>query len=173
MQRKELTAAAAYQLAHLFANMGKPSLGVKKKDTIRCLFREERMEKVNRISRSAYAQIGFFLLFLAPGIPKDMLCYVAGLSPMGFGYFMLVSGLGRLPGIAGCALMGTAVAEQRWTLFALLAGLSVGLFAAGLVFRERIHRTVARVARPEEKLPDPSRPGRRDDARCDDLAEGR
>ena len=73
------------------------------------------------------ARIAFFLLFLIPGIPKDILCYAAGITPMGFPYFAAVSTLGRLPGIAGSALIGSAAASRRWVLAGIVAGAALVL----------------------------------------------
>jgi uncharacterized membrane protein YdjX (TVP38/TMEM64 family) len=39
-----------------------------------------------------------FIVFLIPGLPKDMTCYLFGLSPMPFWVFTVVSTLGRIPG---------------------------------------------------------------------------
>ena len=109
------------------------------------LFKRESIDKVNAIAESSHARIGFFLLFLIPGIPKDILCYVAGLSPMGFFYFMAISGLGRLPGIVGSTLMGTAAAEKRWVLFIVLTAAAVALFLIGFFLKDRIHKMIVRM----------------------------
>ena len=39
-----------------------------------------------------------FIIFLTPGLPKDVTCYLFGLSPMSFWVFAVVSTLGRFPG---------------------------------------------------------------------------
>src|SRR5947208_14628039 len=39
-----------------------------------------------------------FIIFLVPGLPKDTLCYLFGVSPIPFWVFALVSTLGRMPG---------------------------------------------------------------------------
>src|SRR5437879_3871139 len=39
-----------------------------------------------------------FVIFLIPGLPKDMTCYLFGLSPMPFWVFALASPLVRVPG---------------------------------------------------------------------------
>lgn len=87
-----------------------------------------------------------FLLFLIPGIPKDILCYVAGLSRLKFLPFLFISGLARLPGIFGSSLMGKAVFEQDWVLLGAVAGGALLLFGLGWWFREPIFAWVNRVA---------------------------
>lgn len=101
-------------------------------------FKEQQIRKFERISNSPNAQIGFFLLFVIPGIPKDILCYVAGLSPMKFFYFLGISMIGRLPGIVGSTLMGSAAAEKQWTVSIIIFAVACILFAVGFVFKGRI-----------------------------------
>ncbi len=111
-------------------------------------FPPDRVARLEQISCSSKAQIGFFLLFVIPGIPKDILCYVAGLSPMRFGWFLAVSMVGRLPGIAGSTLMGSAAAGQRWVLAVSLLVLATALFVLGYVYRDRLQDWIESHAAP-------------------------
>jgi uncharacterized membrane protein YdjX (TVP38/TMEM64 family) len=118
---------------------------------IQHLFKQESIEKVNSVAESSHARIGFFLLFLIPGIPKDILCYVAGLSSMSFFFFMAISGLGRLPGIVGSTIMGTAAAEKRWVLFIAITAATVALFLIGFLFKDRIHEMILRMTKKKPR----------------------
>ena len=113
---------------------------------VRALFSDRQVRSFDRIAHSARAQIAFFLLFVIPGIPKDILCYVAGLSPLRFLAFIVISTLGRLPGIIGSAAMGSAAASKEWTLALILLGISAVLFVLGLLYRQRIHLFIERFA---------------------------
>jgi len=101
-----------------------------------------------------------FLFFLIPGIPKDVLCYVAGLSRVKFLPFLVLSGLARLPGIFGSSLMGKAVFEGNWLLLAGVAGAAALLFGLGWWFKDPIFRWVEAVAvdKPAPPLPPASAP---------------
>lgn len=98
----------------------------------------ERMESIEKLAGSRSARSIFFLLYLIPGIPKDVLGYVAGLSPLTYVFFITVSTLGRLPGLVGSAVIGGAAASSRWVLLGIVSGAAIILFAAGLLLRERI-----------------------------------
>lgn len=89
--------------------------------------------------------MAFFLLFLIPGIPKDILCYVAGLTTMKFTVFLTISLLGRLPGLIGSTIMGDAAASKRWILAGALLVLSIILFIVGLIFRNRIEAWIEKL----------------------------
>jgi len=114
---------------------------------VRALFAGKDVERVRRLAESGRARLTFFLFFLIPGIPKDILCYAAGLSSLSLGTFLLFSSLGRLPGILGSALMGEAAAGQRWLLAGGLLLLAVILFVLGFVLRDRIQGLLERLAR--------------------------
>ncbi len=113
---------------------------------VKALFPGDRVDRIGRLLQSRGARIGFFLLFLIPGIPKDILCYVAGLSPMRFLFFTGVSMLGRLPGILGSAIIGDAAAARRWPLVIGLGAAAVVLFVAGWLLREKVQGWIETVA---------------------------
>ena len=123
---------------------------------VSALFSEQRLKKFDAISRSPRAQIAFFLLFVIPGIPKDILCYIAGLSPMRYAGFVFVSMVGRLPGIIGSACIGGAAAASKWIAAGIILGAASVLFVLGLIFRERLQGFVERfvVKKPEPEAPD-------------------
>ena len=119
---------------------------------VRSLFAERQIRKFDSIAHSTRAQIAFFLLFVIPGIPKDVLCYVAGLSPLRFPAFLLISAVGRLPGIIGSAGVGDAASSKRWVLAASILAVACVLFVLGLIFRERLHTFIERFAlRPSQE----------------------
>ncbi len=59
------------------------------------------------VSQATWDKMGFiveaegailcFIIYLMPGLPKDMVCYLFGMSPMPLWVFTLVSTLGRIP----------------------------------------------------------------------------
>jgi uncharacterized membrane protein YdjX (TVP38/TMEM64 family) len=137
---------------------------------VRALFPGDQVDRIGRMLGSRGARIAFFLLFLIPGIPKDVLCYLAGLSPLRFPFFLGASMLGRLPGIVGGAIIGDAAAGRRWPLVIGLGAVAVALFVAGWLLRERIQSWIERLAerrrlslsrrrRTARRIPPPGRAG--------------
>ena len=88
----------------------------------------------------------FFLLFLIPGVPKDILCFIAGLTPMSFFFFLGVSTVGRLPGIVGSSMIGGAARSSRWVALGILSVAAILLFAAGLILRPRLQAFIEKIA---------------------------
>ena len=85
--------------------------------------------KIDRSLTGAKSRSALFLLFLLPGLPKDFLCYAAGLSSMSLFEFVLLSGLARSPALLASVLIGTGVSRGDYRAviaIALLALLAIG-----------------------------------------------
>jgi uncharacterized membrane protein YdjX (TVP38/TMEM64 family) len=123
---------------------------------VRAIFQHERVERLERLASSSRSVVVFLLLFLIPGIPKDILCYVAGLSRMKFPLLLFISTAGRLPGIVGSVVMGDAAAARQWILAGAIFLLAAILFVVGLVFRERIQSWLEGLSQRPHKKTDES-----------------
>ncbi|MBL8965673.1 MAG: TVP38/TMEM64 family protein [Spirochaetaceae bacterium] len=105
---------------------------------VESVFRKEKIEDLERVTASGRAAAGFFLLFVIPGIPKDALCYLAGISRLSLPMFFAISMIGRLPGILGSSFMGSATFEGSYRAALVVLAVSSSLFFFGLVFKEKI-----------------------------------
>lgn len=79
-----------------------------------------------------------FVMFLIPGFPKDILCYVLGLGHMAQRDFLLVSTSGRLLGTTLLTIGGTYFRDQRYGAFFTVVGLGIAAILAVMIYRERI-----------------------------------
>jgi len=108
------------------------------RDFLHILFGEEKISYYIERFNSKKVYVIVFLVYLIPGIPKDMVSYAAGASEIRFKPFIILSAIGRLPGMVGSLLMGTMLEEERFG-FAIV----IGIFAVitcilCLIFREKI-----------------------------------
>jgi Uncharacterized conserved protein len=111
---------------------------------VESIFDSGKIAKVEAATGSGKGAAGFFLLFLIPGIPKDVLCYVAGFSSMGLPLFLAVSMTGRLPGLLGSAYMGSAAYSGSYRSAMIVLAVAALLFFVGLAFKDHIQTGVAR-----------------------------
>jgi uncharacterized membrane protein YdjX (TVP38/TMEM64 family) len=81
-----------------------------------------------------------FLMFLIPGFPKDILCYLLGLGHMGQRDFLLVSTTGRMLGTSLLTLGGAFFRERRYGALSTLFGISILLILLTMIYRETIER---------------------------------
>jgi uncharacterized membrane protein YdjX (TVP38/TMEM64 family) len=100
-------------------------------------------QTLRRFDRLVYGKSGFwpmFILFLIPGIPKDLLCYIAGLTPMHVVTFVIISTIGRFPGVLLSSIFGDGLAERNWTTVGLSTAIALGFVGIVYLFREPIDR---------------------------------
>lgn len=86
----------------------------------------------------------FFLFFLIPGLPDDVLCFVAGLTALPLRILVVISAVARVPGLLGSAWLGanaSALPPMVWVLLGL-----AGIIFTYLVWRygEQIQMRVMR-----------------------------
>src|SRR5215831_4814798 len=79
-----------------------------------------------------------FVIFLVPGLPKDMTCYLFGLSPMPFWLFAVVSTLGRIPGTWILSAQGAQTASGEYVEVLLITALFVAAALPLYYYRNRL-----------------------------------
>ena len=79
-----------------------------------------------------------FVIFLIPGLPKDMTCYLFGLSPMPFWVFATISTLGRIPGTWVLSAQGAHTAAGDYVEVILLTALVVAVALPLYYYRNRL-----------------------------------
>jgi uncharacterized membrane protein YdjX (TVP38/TMEM64 family) len=102
------------------------------------LFRKDIVQRFDfLITTNAGATIAF-LLFLIPGFPKDVLCYILGLSRMRLSTFLIVSVIGRMPGTYLLTIQGASVRKQDYSATVIFAVISAALLFAAYLYRARL-----------------------------------
>jgi uncharacterized membrane protein YdjX (TVP38/TMEM64 family) len=79
-----------------------------------------------------------FLLYLIPGIPKDVLAYICGISDINLKNFIMYSTLGRLPGIVISTYFGSKIYSGNKIELIVIALLMISLFVVGVLKGEKI-----------------------------------
>jgi uncharacterized membrane protein YdjX (TVP38/TMEM64 family) len=86
-----------------------------------------------------------FLMFLIPGFPKDILCYLLGLGHMRHRDFLVVSTTGRLLGTVLLTMEGSFFRDKRYGAFFTVLGISIVLIMLVMIYRENIERWFRRI----------------------------
>jgi uncharacterized membrane protein YdjX (TVP38/TMEM64 family) len=81
-----------------------------------------------------------FVMFLIPGFPKDILCYVLGLGHMGSRDFLLVSTSGRFLGTMLLTVGGSFFRDARYGAFFTLVGFGITAILLVMIYRENIEK---------------------------------
>ncbi len=79
--------------------------------------KKKTLNKFDKLIRKKGVPV-LFLIYLLPVLPDDLVCYVAGLTKIKIKTLMIISALGRLPGIFILNLVGSGLASES-SLFSL------------------------------------------------------
>ena len=79
-----------------------------------------------------------FLIYLIPGVPKDLVSYAAGISEMRFRPFVVAATIGRSPAMLGSLLVGHFFGKQNYTAIAVLSVIIAVLLIVCFVKREAL-----------------------------------
>ena len=118
---------------------------------VRLFMSEEQFIKYQERLNSNKAYTLCFILYLIPGIPKDILCYVAGASEIKFLPFLIISMVGRLPGLIGSIVMGSLVDKGNYTLAAVILGIACIAAVFGFIYRNKLSDFMDRLKDKREK----------------------
>jgi uncharacterized membrane protein YdjX (TVP38/TMEM64 family) len=102
----------------------------------------------NLVSKETWDKLGFiveaegvilcFIIYSIPGLPKDIVCYLFGISPMPLWVFALVSGLGRIPGTWVLSAQGAHVETGNYHQLILISAVCAAVALPLYYYRHRI-----------------------------------
>lgn len=118
-------------------------------DAMELMVGKERFTDYMHKLDSSRSQLIIFLIYLIPAIPKDIMAYVAGISSMKLSHFMIISTLGRTPGILGSLLIGMFWQQKNYVGLAIVAIASIAIFAVCYKFKDKV---MARISNLETKV---------------------
>jgi uncharacterized membrane protein YdjX (TVP38/TMEM64 family) len=105
---------------------------------VRAFVSQKNLDKFNFMMNSNKSEVAMFLLFLIPGIPKDILTYIAGLTPIKPLRFFIIITIGRLPALFGSSVIGSSTQKGDYLLVVILSAAALVLFTAGLLLKDKI-----------------------------------
>ncbi len=108
------------------------------KRIVTVFFSEEKLSSLKILKTSASRDILYFIIFMIPGTPKDLLCYFAGLTDMKWWVWLIICSVGRIPSIITSTIGGDALGDKKYYLAAIVFGVTLLLSGAGLLIYKKI-----------------------------------
>ncbi|MCK9377481.1 MAG: VTT domain-containing protein [Syntrophobacterales bacterium] len=102
-----------------------------------------RLKRFRKVMKQGGSLAAFFFL-LIPGIPKDFIYYLLGLTRMSVIFFLVATALARFPGTLLFTLEGAEVYKGHYSVILGLLALYVGLAFLLYRHRESLYRWVSR-----------------------------
>lgn len=126
-----ISSALIYQIVHF---LGAPF--------VRDMVIKEHLEKFYEFEKSGKLTIIVFILFLIPGMPKDVFTYLVPLTNMRLRTFLIATTVGRIPGVLVSTYAAAGLAEGEITTSLIIFGVAAVIAILGIVFRDRIMKVV-------------------------------
>ena len=122
-----ISSAVVYQLVH---KLGAPF--------VQGMVSTEHLERFKKFEETGKLDIIVFVLFLIPGMPKDVFTYIVPLTDMPFGRFLVLTTIGRIPGVVGSTYAAAGFANGEIVGPLIVIGLLAILAVLAIVFRNKI-----------------------------------
>ena len=103
------------------------------RELVEVFFPKEKIESLRFLQSSPKRDLLFWIVFVVPGTPKDLLCYFAGLTDLSWGKWLLICSAGRLPSIITSTVGGSAVGGRQYLFAILVFAGTMALSAVGLL----------------------------------------
>lgn len=109
------------------------------KNYISIYFKEKDIKKLEYL-KSKKAFIVYVILFIVPGTPKDLLCFVGALFEYDLIPLIIVTSIGRLPAILTSTITSSAFSNQKYT-FSIITFLITALVSTiGLIIYNLLNK---------------------------------
>ena len=122
-----ISSALIYELVH---RLGAPF--------VRSMVDEKHLVKFYEFERSGKLNVIVFILFVIPGMPKDVFTYLVPLTNMRMRTFLLITTIARIPGVIISTYAAAGLADGDIQTSLIIFAIAAVLAILGIVFRERI-----------------------------------
>ena len=99
---------------------------------------KNEFEKFSTLINSPKLETTIFLLFLIPGIPKDILVYIAGLTPIKPVLFFVIITFARFPAMLGSSYIGAKIESSQYVIAITVSIIASILFVFGYIYKNGI-----------------------------------
>lgn len=100
----------------------------------------ERLQSFRFLQNTKKLNLLLFIVFLIPGTPKDVITYFVGVTKVNPFFFLLLTGVARIPSILSSTLCGNALGERNFWFAAIVYLLTGALTIGGIFLYRRISR---------------------------------
>lgn len=111
---------------------------------VRAMIPEKWMGKLEAFEGSEKLDVMVFILFLIPGMPKDVFTYLVPLTNMSMRNFIVLSNVGRIPGVLITTFGADSLMAGDYTQSIILFAIAAAIAVLAMWQHERILRGASR-----------------------------
>ncbi|MNI24538.1 TVP38/TMEM64 family inner membrane protein YdjZ [compost metagenome] len=102
------------------------------------LLKKDRFQWMSVMTDSKKFSVFLFIVFLIPGLPKDLFIYAAALTAIKPLRFFLIFLVARFPALLASVCVGANMYQKDYLSTIVISGLSVLAFILGLIYKDKI-----------------------------------
>jgi uncharacterized membrane protein YdjX (TVP38/TMEM64 family) len=115
------------------------------RDILYLIFGEKKLEKFIKLLNSKKAFVAILILFLFPGIPKDLFVYAAGVSKIRPIPFLLLNLAARSPALICSLLFGTMFRTENYAGMIAIGAVVAVIAIFAIIFRKRVYDWIDKI----------------------------
>ncbi len=108
------------------------------------IVKKKTLNKFDRLIKKKGVPM-LFLIYLLPLLPDDLVCYIAGLTKIKIKTLVIISTLGRFPGILILSLVGAGLASENMIFSAILFIVMMFVSIAIYLNRNKLEKTIIKI----------------------------
>lgn len=107
---------------------------------VEVFFSKEKIAELKFLKETEKRDVIFFLIFMLPGSPKDLLCYFAGLTNIRWSTWLIISSVGRIPSVITSTVGASALGDKNYTFAIIVFAATLAISGAGLLIYKAVCR---------------------------------
>lgn len=107
---------------------------------VEAFFSREKIDSLKFLQDSKRLNLLVLIIFLIPGTPKDILCYVVGLTHMKLSTWIPITTLGRIPSIITSTIGGDALGAGNHLFAGIVLGVTLLICLGGVLLYRRVSK---------------------------------
>lgn len=105
---------------------------------IESLLKKNKFQWMAGMMENKKFSIFLFIIFIIPGIPKDLFIYAAGLTTIKPLKFFSILIIARFPWLLASVSIGSNIYHKNYLSTVIISGVSVLAFALGLIYKDKL-----------------------------------
>ena len=99
---------------------------------------KDKLKQYSFLNNKNKIAIYLFILYLIPGIPKDIITYLVPFLPINFGTFLIITSIARIPSIVSSTYSSYSLLNNNYTIAIITIVVFTILATIGFVFKDKI-----------------------------------
>lgn len=108
------------------------------------LIEKKKLKWISDIMTSRKFEFILFVIFVVPGLPKDFMIYVAGLTAIKPARFFGILTISRLPWIISSASVGANINAGNYKLTIIISSIAIIFCILGMIYKDKIIKKLSR-----------------------------